>query len=80
MVDLEPMDDTDREALLDLVRRHLDETGSVVAERLLGSWETAVDDFVKVMPKDYKRVLLAKREAEEKGTDVTEAIMAASRA
>ena len=79
MVDLEPMDDSDRETLLDLVRRHLDETGSVVAEHLLGSWETAVDDFVKVMPKDYKRVLLAKREAEEKGTDVTEAIMAASR-
>jgi glutamate synthase (NADPH/NADH) large chain len=63
MVDLDPMDEDDREWLLDIVHRHREETGSAVAERLLASWETAVDSFVKVMPKDYKRVLSVMEEA-----------------
>jgi glutamate synthase (NADPH/NADH) large chain len=78
MVDLDPMDEDDREWLLDIVHRHREETGSAVAERLLASWETAVDSFVKVMPKDYKRVLLARRKAEETGADPIAAVMSAS--
>jgi glutamate synthase (NADPH/NADH) large chain len=37
-----------------------------------------LEKFVKVMPKDYKRVLEAIAEAERKGVDVDEAIMAAA--
>ncbi len=77
-VDLDPMDDDDREWLLDRVHRHQDETGSAVAERLLHSWETSVEQFVKVMPKDYKRVLTAQRLAAQNGTDPIEAAMAAA--
>jgi glutamate synthase (NADPH/NADH) large chain len=38
-----------------------------VAERLLDGWESEVEAFCKVMPKDYRRVLAVMREAEELG-------------
>jgi glutamate synthase (NADPH/NADH) large chain len=77
MVDLDPMEDDDREWLLDRVQRHVAETGSAVGQRLLEEWDHAVGQFVKVMPKDYKRVLDAQRKAEAEGTDPVKAIMAA---
>ena len=50
-------------------------------QRLLDDWD---DDgrprSVKVMPKDYKRVLEAEREADAEGRDPVEAVMAAARA
>ncbi len=57
MVELDELDDDDREFLRDTVRRHGELTGSAVAERLLASWSVAVSRFRKVMPLDYKRVL-----------------------
>ncbi len=80
MVDVDPLDDEDREWLRDIVARHLAETGSPVAERILNGWWRHVGEFTKVFPKDYKRVLAAKRDAIERGIDVAEAIMAAARA
>ena len=77
-VDLEPLDEEDRHWLLDVVERHRDETGSAVADRLLAEWGRALADFVKVMPRDYRRVLEATRRAVEEGTSVDEAVMAAS--
>jgi glutamate synthase (NADPH/NADH) large chain len=78
MVDLEPLDDEDRAWLLDTVTRHRDATGSAVAARLLGSWERAICDFVKVMPNDFRRVLEATRRAQAEGTSVEDAVMAAA--
>ena len=78
MVDLDPLDDDDREWLRDAIRMHHAETGSAVAERILARWHETVRDFVKVFPKDYKRVLEAIALAEEQGKDVDEAIMAAA--
>jgi len=49
-----------------------------VAGRLLATWEAALLDFVKVMPRDYRRVLEATRRALEQGVSVDEAVMAAS--
>jgi glutamate synthase (NADPH/NADH) large chain len=42
-------------------------TGSKAAERLLDAWESEVEAFRKVMPKDYRRVLAVMREAERLG-------------
>ncbi len=78
MVELEPLDEEDRRWLLDVVERHRAETGSAVAGRLLDGWGRALDDFVKVMPRDYRRVLEATRRAVEEGTSVDEAVMAAA--
>jgi glutamate synthase (NADPH/NADH) large chain len=78
MVDLEAPDDADGEWLLDRINQHMVNTGSTVAERILANWSTEVNRFVKVMPKDYKRVLGALAEAERTGTDAEAAIMAAA--
>ena len=78
MADLEPLDDADAARLYELVERHLKETGSAAASRLLTDWDTAVTRFTKVMPKDYKRVLTAAQLAEREGRDVNQAVMAAA--
>ncbi|WP_216892093.1 glutamate synthase large subunit [Nocardia alni] len=65
--------------LHETVARHREQTGSVVAERILSDWSQQVTHFVKVMPRDYKKVLLAISEAEKAGRDVGEAIMEAAR-
>jgi glutamate synthase (NADPH) large chain len=77
-VDLESLDEEDRHWLLDIVERHHAETDSQVAARLLESWGRSVGEFVKVMPRDYRRVLEATRQAVEEGTSVDEAVMAAA--
>jgi glutamate synthase (NADPH/NADH) large chain len=53
MVDLDPLEDGDRETLREMLSAHAAETGSPLATTLL----TELDRFTKVMPKDYKRVL-----------------------
>ena len=78
MVELEPLDEEDRRFVLDMVQRHAAETDSALARRLLESWGRSVADFVKVMPRDYRRVLEATRRAVEEGTSVDEAVMAAA--
>jgi glutamate synthase (NADPH) large chain len=78
MVDLEAFEVEDEEWLRAVVRRHLAETGSAVAARLLDRWHDEIRRFKKVMPKDYRRVLDAARLAEEQGRDVDEAIMASA--
>ena len=79
MVDLEPLDELDTSWLVTAVFRHQTETGSEVASRLLSDWQYSVRQFVKVMPRDYKRVLNAIKAAEEAGDDIDEAIMAAAK-
>jgi glutamate synthase (NADPH/NADH) large chain len=78
MVALESLDVDDRRWLADIVARHRSETGSAVAERLLASWGSAVEQFAKVMPRDYRRVLEATRSAVDDGRSVDEAVMAAA--
>ncbi len=64
MVDLDPLDDEDRQFLAEALTRHHAETGSPVAHALLSDWDTAATRFAKVMPKDFKRVLAAQAAAE----------------
>ena len=78
MVDAEPLGDEDAEWLAGIVARHAEETGSTVAARLLEDWATTVLDMVKVMPRDYRRVLEATERALAAGESVDEAVMAAA--
>ncbi len=77
-VDLDALDAEDREWLRAILDRHLSETGSAVASALLSDWGASVDRFVKVMPKDYKRVLRAAALAAQQGGSVDDAVMAAA--
>lgn len=79
MVDLETFDDFDtgdRGWLHGMLRAHVEATDSAVGQRILADWTVQQRHFVKVMPRDYKRVLAAIAEAEAAGTDADEAIMA----
>jgi glutamate synthase domain-containing protein 3 len=60
MVDLEPLIDADDADFVQVaMMKHITLTGSRYAERLLADWGALQRTFVKVMPRDYKRVLLA---------------------
>jgi glutamate synthase domain-containing protein 3 len=65
MVDLEPLiEAADVELVRDLLRRHVVLTGRAYAERLLRDFARVQGRMVKVMPRDYKRVLMAQAETE----------------
>ena len=69
MVDLETVADDDVLLLQHLLTRHMKLTGSTVAKKLLAQWNDTRSRFVKVMPRDYKRVLQA--EAKEQSLPST---------
>jgi glutamate synthase (NADPH/NADH) large chain len=60
MVDLDPVEDQDAEELRKLIENHLHYTGSSVARFLLDDLENQLKYFVKVFPRDYKKVLQQK--------------------
>ncbi len=78
MVDLEGLSDDDRIWLRDRILLHAEETDSAVAHGLIGDWIAASEQFVTVMPKDYKRVLAATELAAAEGRSIDEAVMEAS--
>jgi glutamate synthase domain-containing protein 3 len=55
LVGLEELAADDEETVQELLREHLDRTGSTAAAAVLADWDAA--SFVKVMPHDYKRAL-----------------------
>ena len=57
MVDLDPLSIKDEEEILTLLRKHIQLTGSQVAQELLNGWKDAAGKFVKVYPREYKKVL-----------------------
>ncbi|MGH9148126.1 MAG: glutamate synthase-related protein, partial [Vicinamibacterales bacterium] len=64
MVALEPLANADDvHTVRDLMLRHVAATRSVYAGALLGDWTATQRKFVKIMPKDYKRVLQAEAKA-----------------
>jgi glutamate synthase (NADPH) large chain len=72
MIELEQLPDSDHRAdgeaddvgtVLTMLRNHRQFTGSAVAAGLLADWDRAKSQFVKVIPRDYKRVLLAEARA-----------------
>ncbi len=62
MVDLDIPDASDARLLQDMITRHYAYTGSSVAKFILDDFDNQLKSFVKVFPKDYKKVLLEKAE------------------
>ena len=77
MVELESLDDNDKEFLSSILKDYLEETDSPLAKQLLNDKD--FKKFTKVMPREYKRVLLAQAKAKKDGTDPMEAVMEVSR-
>jgi glutamate synthase domain-containing protein 3 len=58
LVDLVPVDEQeDIEKLKSLIKEHYQYTDSTVAKNILDEWDISLSKFVKVFPKDYRRVL-----------------------
>jgi glutamate synthase domain-containing protein 2/glutamate synthase domain-containing protein 1/glutamate synthase domain-containing protein 3 len=64
MVDLEPLElDADIDTVQTLLRKHIEATGSERAQWVLENWHRVQSKFVKVFPRDLKRVIEARTQA-----------------
>ncbi len=78
MVGLEKLTDPDEiEEVRQMIARHGDYTKSTRAWKVLAEWDQMVPKFVKVLPKDYKRVLESLKRAKDAGLSGEEAIKVA---
>ncbi|MZP30700.1 glutamate synthase large subunit [Heliobacterium undosum] len=60
-----------------MIERHVQYTNSALGQKVLANWEATLPKFVRVIPKDYKRMLAAIERATQAGLSGEEAIMAA---
>ncbi|MAK28472.1 MAG: glutamate synthase subunit alpha, partial [Opitutae bacterium] len=80
MVKIYPLIECDDQEINELKRRiseHFELTGSARASDILEHWDRYINLFLKIMPEDYERVLLALKRAEERGLEGDDAIQAA---
>ena len=62
MVEINLVEDSvSRKELLELISQHYLHTGSVLAGRMLDDWQRYVQEFIQVVPIEYKRVLQEKQ-------------------
>ena len=60
-----------------MIERHLSYTNSIRARDVLAAWETMAPKFLRVMPRDYNRMLTCIARAHEQGLTGEDAIMEA---
>jgi len=60
MVDLDPVAEQDAALLKQLIQNHFNYTQSAVAKFILADFDNQLKHFIKVFPRDYKKVLLSK--------------------
>jgi len=78
MVGIEKLDDPEEiNEVRQMITRHANLTGSAKAKAVLEKWDALVPKFVKVLPKDYKRMLACIKQAHDQGLTGEEAIMTA---
>ncbi|MBP3962411.1 glutamate synthase large subunit [Paenibacillus lignilyticus] len=78
MVLLERVEDPrDSAELQGMIQRHVANTGSAIGDRLLSDWESSKAKFVKIIPKDYKRMLEQIEKMEQTGLAGDDALLAA---
>jgi glutamate synthase (NADPH/NADH) large chain len=68
-LELTVLGSADVEIVRDLLERHLAETGSARAARLLADFDDSILKFVKVLPRDYAAVLRTRKDAVAEGLD-----------
>jgi glutamate synthase (ferredoxin) len=78
LVGLEKLADPDEiEEIWKLIQRHQAYTKSERAAQVLADWKNLIPKFVKVLPKDYGRVLQSMKRVQSQGLTGDQAIMAA---
>ena len=80
MSDLVSLTDADEIAeVRGMIERHVTYTKSALAKEILSNWSGAVQKIVKVMPRDYRRMLEAMDRARARGLTGEEATLTAFR-
>nr|WP_212753850.1 glutamate synthase large subunit [Nakamurella aerolata] len=79
LVELEPLAEDEIVWLGDVVHQHAEYTGSTIADELLADWPASAGRFLRIMPRDYKRVLQLQVKAAESGADADALIMESAR-
>jgi glutamate synthase (ferredoxin) len=77
MVALEKLEESDNAVLQEMIQNHAINTKSTRASSILRDWSTTQPKFIKVMPRDYKRVLAALLKAQADGLTGDDALNAA---
>ena len=77
MVALEKLEESDNAVLQEMIQNHAINTKSTRAASILKDWSTTQAKFIKVMPRDYKRVLTALLKAQADGLTGDDALNAA---
>ncbi|HUC92641.1 MAG TPA: glutamate synthase large subunit [Paenibacillus sp.] len=78
MVGLERLEDeAEIEEVQTMIRRHVEYTGSAVGKAVLNDWPNALPKFVKVIPKDFKRMLEQIEKMHDSGLEGEAALLAA---
>jgi glutamate synthase (NADPH/NADH) large chain len=57
MVDIDILDEEDYNTMKAYIKRHVKLTNSGLGQRFLENWDNAKEQFIKVIPRDYKAVL-----------------------
>jgi glutamate synthase (ferredoxin) len=77
MADIETLDEEDLETVYQTVQNHAEYTQSQKAAKVLANWQEMRAKFVKVMPRDYKRVVQAIKKAIAEGLSGDDALTVA---
>ena len=72
MVDLKPLHEKSVEELRHMIERHVQYTGSAVGQKILDQWEEALKQFVRVMPRDFARVLKEQEQQQKETAHVSQ--------
>ena len=78
MVDLLPLEDEeDLAEVRDMIERHVRFTESALGQRILDRWNEMAPKFVKVFPRDHRRMLVSLERARQSGLSGEDAVMEA---
>ena len=74
-LDLLELSSSDKETVATLLEKHVAETGSKLAQRLLADFESEAAHFTKLLPRDYAKVLEIQKSAVAAGEDLDSAVV-----
>ncbi len=65
MVGLDPLEKEDVELVKSMIKQHIDLTGSAKGTAVLSNFDTFLPQFIKVIPHDYKRVMMENKQKDD---------------
>jgi glutamate synthase (NADPH/NADH) large chain len=69
------LEESDAQLVRVLLEKHVLETGSKLARRILDSFEESISHFTKLLPRDYAKVLEIQAKAVAAGEDLDSAVV-----